>query len=538
MPFRWLMKKLRKRYERDYGTKNKNSNKSGKSNSSGDIPNEPDNFDNGPEFRGLENHDGQTSITNNYVSPQPETTAPLLPNNPETPNKRLYVALYDYDARTEGELTIRVDDVVELIEETTSGWWYVKRSEDELGYVPANYIAECMSMQAQSWFFAGIRRVECEHLLLSYPNDQGSFLIRESETRKNEYSLSVRCDDKVRHYKILVSEEYGYSINKTVKFSSLPELVNFYQRESAGLCTVLNKPCVKVGNPDTEGLSYNTSDQWEIPKHQIRLGRLLGSGNFGEVYEGTWNGMAKVAVKTLKPGTMRKEDFLAEAQFLKTLRHKNLIQLYAVCTKEEPLYIITELMQHGSLLSYLRDGLGQKADLEELLHIAAQVAGGMWYLESQCYIHRDLAARNVLIGEGIQVKVADFGLSRLVDEEIYQAREGGQFPIKWMAPEALTHNKFSTKSDVWSFGVLLYEIISKGGRPYPGMNNAEVQERIERGYRMPKHPHCPQLLYQIMLNTWNADPQKRPNFETLLWNLEDFFSLERSEYKEADLVNS
>ncbi|XP_066940387.1 tyrosine-protein kinase Src42A-like [Macrobrachium rosenbergii] len=535
MPFRWLLKKLRRRYERDYGpSKDKNVKASGRPNSLGDLPSASSKEPN--EEPTVSNH-SNFSQPNAYVAPdaRQEEEDSLPPNNHETPEGRLYVVLYDYDARTSGELNIRKNEIVEVLNEPTAGWWYVKKNS-EVGYIPANYIAEYLSIQAQEWYFSGMRRVECEHLLLNRYNPQGAFLIRDSETRNNSYSLSVVCDNKVRHYKIHYTDDGTYSINRTMQFKSLECLVAFYKQESAGLCTRLTRPCTKVCNPDTVGLSFDTSDQWEIPKSMITLSKRLGSGNFGEVYEGLFNGHTKVAVKTLKPGTMRKEDFLAEAQFLKKLRHKNLLQLYAVSTKEEPLYIITELMQHGSLLSYLRDGPGQKAELDELIHIAAQVAGGMWYLETQNYIHRDLAARNVLIGAELQVKVADFGLSRLVDEEIYQAREGGQFPIKWTAPEALSHNKFSIKSDVWAFGVLLYEIITRGGRPYPGMSNNEVQERLEQGYRMPKHPGCPQLLYQIMLNTWDIEPQRRPNFETLQWKLEDFFSLDVSEYKDAEAV--
>ncbi|XP_064112693.1 tyrosine-protein kinase SRK2-like [Macrobrachium nipponense] len=532
MPFRWLMKKLRRRYERDYSSsKDKNAKARGRSNSLGDLPSASKN-DPKDEPTTTNQSNSQPHV---YVNADAEQKNSLPANNREAPEGRLYVVLYDYDARTTGELNIRKNEIVEVLDEPTAGWWYVKKNS-EIGYIPANYIAEYMSIQAQEWYFSGMRRVECEHLLLSHYNPQGSFLIRDSETRSDSYSLSVVCDNKVRHYKIHYTDDGTYAINKSLSFKSLELLVAFYQKESAGLCTRLTKPCTKVWNPDTVGLSFDTSDQWEIPKSLIKLTKLLGSGNFGEVYEGLYNDQTKVAVKTLKPGTMRKEDFLAEAQFLKKLRHKNLLQLYAVSTKEEPLYIITELMQHGSLLSYLRDGPGEKAELEELIHIAAQVAGGMWYLETENYIHRDLAARNVLIGADLQVKVADFGLSRLVDEEIYQAREGGQFPIKWTAPEALSHSKFSIKSDVWAFGVLLYEIITKGSRPYPGMSNNEVQEKLEQGYRMPKPTCCPQLLYQIMLNTWDIEPQRRPNFETLQWKLEDFFSLEHSEYKDADSV--
>lgn len=164
---------------------------------------------------------------------------------------------------------------------------------------------------------------------------------------------------------------------------------------------------------------------------------------------------------------MDKEDFLAEAQMMKKLKHPKLIQLYAVCSTEEPIYIVTELMKHGSLLEYLQ-GVGKKSTIRQLVDMGVQVAAGMAYLESQNYIHRDLAARNVLVGSNNIVKVADFGLARIIKEEVYEARVGTRFPIKWTAPEAINYNKFTIKSDVWSFGILLTEIVTYGRTPYPG----------------------------------------------------------------------
>ena len=164
---------------------------------------------------------------------------------------------------------------------------------------------------------------------------------------------------------------------------------------------------------------------------------------------------------------MDPKDFLSEAQIMKKLRHPKLIQLYAVCTLEEPIYIITELMPNGSLLEYLQ-GKGRTCKLPQLIDMAAQIAKGMAYLESQNYIHRDLAARNVLVGDNNVVKIADFGLARLLKEDEYDARAGARFPIKWTAPEAANFSRFSIKSDVWSFGILLTELVTYGRIPYPG----------------------------------------------------------------------
>ncbi|XP_040160962.1 uncharacterized protein LOC120898750 isoform X1 [Anopheles arabiensis] len=387
-------------------------------------------------------------------------------------------------------------------------------------------------LNEKPWYFRKIKRIEAEKKLLLPENEHGAFLIRDSESRHNDYSLSVRDGDTVKHYRIRQLDEGGFFIARRTTFRTLQELVEHYSKDSDGLCVNLCKPCVQIEKPVTDGLSHRTRDQWEIDRTSLKFVRKLGSGQFGDVWEGLWNNTTPVAIKTLKSGTMDPKDFLAEAQIMKKLRHVKLIQLYAVCTLEEPIYIITELMKHGSLLDYLQ-GKGRSLKLPQLIDMAAQIAAGMAYLESQNYIHRDLAARNVLVGDNNIVKIADFGLARLIKEDEYEARVGARFPIKWTAPEAANYSKFSIKSDVWSFGILLTELVTYGRIPYPGMTNAEVLTQVEHGYRMPQPQNCNTPLYEIMLECWNKDPMRRPTFETLQWKLEDFFTMDPSEYKEA-----
>ena len=363
-------------------------------------------------------------------------------------------------------------------------------------------------------------------------NQYGSFLVRDSETMPGDYSLSLKDMDRVRHYKIRRLENGSFFVTRRATFATINELIAYYKVQSDGLCVELRHSCKLMEKPLTAGLSRQANEEWEIDRRQIRLIRCLGAGQFGEVWEGVWNGTTPVAVKTLKAGTMSPHEFMQEAGLMKKLRHPKLIQLYAVCTEEEPIYIITELMKHGSLLDYLRND-GRGLQQTELIDMTAQVASGMAYLECQNYIHRDLAARNILVGEHNICKVADFGLARVIDEDIYEAHTGAKFPIKWTAPEAALYNRFTVKSDVWSFGIVLYEVITYGRFPYPGMTNAEVLEKLPQGYRMGTPPNCPKELHEIMLECWREDSSSRPTFESLQWRLEEFFC-NGTEYKDPD----
>lgn len=172
-------------------------------------------------------------------------------------------------------------------------------------------------------------------------------------------------------------------------------------------------------------------DKWEIPRSEIQLIRKLGRGNFGEVYYGKWRNNIDVAVKTLREGTMSTQAFLQEAAIMKKFRHNRLVALYAVCSTEEPIYIVQEYMSKGSLLDFLREGDGRNLQFEDLIYVAAQIASGMEYLESKQLIHRDLAARNVLIGENNVAKICDFGLARVIADDEYCPKQGSRFPVKW-----------------------------------------------------------------------------------------------------------
>ena len=342
-------------------------------------------------------------------------------------------------------------------------------------------------------------------------NESGSFLIRNSESAPGEYSLSVKYAGRVRHYKIKRNSKGYYIMNTT--FENIPELVKHYSENPVDQCFSLKNAC----------LSERTNETWEIERNSIQLVKKLGGGKFGEVWQGTWNDTTEVAVKILKPGTISGNEFFEEVALTKQLRHPKLVQLYGVCTKKEPIYIITDMMKRGSLLTYLR-GDGRSLKFPKLIDMGAQVASGMAYLEEKNYVHRDLAARNILVSENLNCKVESVSMARILSEDIYKAYTGAKFPIKWTAPEALFHHQFTIKSDVWSFGILLYELITYGKFPYPGKSNDEVLNLLKNGYRMAPPASCPDLLYKIMEECWRGDAVSRPTFESLHYRMEDYFT--------------
>ena len=192
----------------------------------------------------------------------------------------------------------------------------------------------------------------------------------------------------------------------------------------------------------------------------------------------------------------------------------DLFQIYGVCSTEDPLYIVTEYFSKGSLLDYLRTKDGQQQPLDVLIDMATNIASGMAYIESRGYVHRDLAARNVLVNKFLICKVADFGLAGLIEDTGYTAKKGMPFAIRWTAPEAINSSQFTSQSDVWSFGIVLTELITYGKTPYLGMSNNEVVSFVEEGKRM-SFPNCREELYEIMSQCWRKDPMKRPTFEYL-----------------------
>ncbi|TNM97813.1 hypothetical protein fugu_014059 [Takifugu bimaculatus] len=270
----------------------------------------------------------------------------------------------------------------------------------------------------------------------------------------------------------------------------------------------------------------------EIDVSSIHIERVIGMGEFGEVCSGRLRVQGKreiyVAIKSLKAGYSDKQrrDFLSEASIMGQFDHPNIIRLEGVVTRCKPLMIITEYMENGSLDAFLRKHDGQFTVIQ-LVGMLRGIASGMKYLSDMSYVHRDLAARNILVNSNLVCKVSDFGLSRVLEDDpeaAYTTREntgtylspGGKIPIRWTAPEAIAYRKFTTASDVWSYGIVMWEVVSYGERPYWDMNNQDVIKAMEEGYRLPAPMDCPLVLHQLMLDCWERERAERPTFSQIL----------------------
>ncbi|XP_041065042.1 fibroblast growth factor receptor 2-like isoform X7 [Carcharodon carcharias] len=294
--------------------------------------------------------------------------------------------------------------------------------------------------------------------------------------------------------------------------------------------------------------------KWEFSRDKLTLGKPLGEGCFGQVVMAEAVGVDKdkpkepltVAVKMLKDDATEKDlsDLVSEMEMMKMIgKHKNIINLLGACTQDGPLYVIVEFTAKGNLREYLRarrpPGMEYTFDInrvsdeqltfKDLVSCTYQVARGMEYLASQKCIHRDLAARNVLVTENNVMKIADFGLARDVHNiDYYKKTTNGRLPVKWMAPEALFDRVYTHQSDVWSFGVLMWEIFTLGGSPYPGIPVEELFKLLKEGHRMDKPANCTNDLYMMMRDCWHAIPSQRPTFKQLVEDLDRILTLTSS----------
>ncbi|XP_036969199.1 tyrosine-protein kinase Tec [Acanthopagrus latus] len=443
-------------------------------------------------------------------------------------DEEVVVALYDFPGAESHDLSLVKGEEYIILEKCDVNWYKACNQYGEEGYIPSNYVTEKKSGNLVQfvWYSKQVNRNKAEELLRK-EDKEGAFIVRDSSTA-GTYTVSLYTKSAageggaaIKHYHIKQTQgspQQFYLAEKHL-FNSIPDLIEYHKHNAAGLVARLRYPVGKQDKsaPSTAGFSY---DKWEINPSELTFMKELGSGQFGLVRLGKWRAQHKVAIKAIKEGAMYEEDFLEEAKVMMKLSHPKLVQLYGVCSQQKPIYIVTEFMEHGCLLNFLRQQRGSFS-LGSLLSISLDVSEGMQHLEANSFIHRDLAARNCLVNDSLVVKVSDFGMARYVLDDQYTSSSGVKFPVKWSPPEVFNFCKYSSKSDVWSFGVLMWEVFTEGRMPFEQNQNHEVVTLVTKGHRLYRPKMATAAIYDIMQLCWHERPDERPSFSQLCLMISD-----------------
>eukprot|EP00039_Didymoeca_costata_P031660 m.35811 g.35811 ORF g.35811 m.35811 type:complete len:757 (+) comp8963_c0_seq1:237-2507(+) len=456
-----------------------------------------------------------TASSNNTEKPCPATLPPVL----ETSCKKkgsgryenwdmmeTYIALYNFTGTEKDDLSFKKGEKLFVVEASPmKKWWTAQNGAGETGQIPANFVRK-PGLESEEWFLGKISRSEAHALLKNCRDEEGVFLVRESETRPGEYALALGDKGEVRHYQIVRENDQLY-VQYRHKFKTIPELIEYHKLNGGGLLCRLRSYLNENKKPPLDLLHGEKT----ICKDDLILLEEIGKGQFGTVHKAIYKHKHKVAVKVLHGEVDKHDEVMTEAFVMMNVSHIHLVQFFGVAVGS-PMYIVSELMERGALLGYLRANGDLAQQPSELLRMSAEVASGMAHLEKQGFIHRDLAARNCLVNEDKVIKVADFGLTRYVVDDEYTASAGGQFPIKWSAPEVLEYCRFSTKSDVWAYGILLFEVYTLGTMPFKGFSNSETATKVLDG-EVPGRPALlPSSMEDLLDSCWKRDPAQRPSF--------------------------
>ena len=366
------------------------------------------------------------------------------------------------------------------------------------------------------------------NFVMTSSNELGSFLVRQNKMT-GIFSLTIRDENKARHYHIYRSENGMLFASQACLFRSIYDLVQHHSQNADGLFTRLVKPCI-VPHCITEHTEVTCNEK-------------LATSQFSVAWKGDWKGKT-VIINKVTTETVTSLDLLDKCAFMKTMNHDNLIRFCAVYMSSEPFLVVTECMESGNLKEYL-PGKGKSLKMAELINISQQVAAAMQYLETKNCIHQDLAAKSVLL----KVKVSDEETPSItcklsIYPHVHKLSEYGAFydlpagtvPIRWSSHEAIINNQINIKSNVWSFGIFLWEIVHYcQSYPYPDTSEAGVLEKLKQGYRMPRPLGCPDELYKLMIECWKEDASTRPTFETLHWQLKDFYTTDTFGYSYVEI---
>uniref|UniRef100_A0A2K6TV40 Tyrosine-protein kinase n=1 Tax=Saimiri boliviensis boliviensis TaxID=39432 RepID=A0A2K6TV40_SAIBB len=478
----------------------------------------------------LENRNGSLKPGSSHrktkkpLPPTPEEDQILkkpLPPEPaaapvSTSELKKVVALYDYMPMNANDLQLRKGDEYFILEESNLPWWRARDKNGQEGYIPSNYVTEAEdSIEMYEWYSKHMTRSQAEQLL-KQEGKEGGFIVRDS-SKAGKYTVSVFPPKVLALQATATTPGLPFVFNCGKIFSTIPDF---------GKLLSLSSCLMQRWISTSKNFSFTTFPistpvgSWEIDPKDLTFLKELGAGQFGVVKYGKWRGQYDVAIKMIKEGSMSEDEFIEEAKVMMNLSHDKLVQLYGVCTKQRPIFIITEYMANGCLLKYLRE-MRHRFQTQQLLEMCKDVCEAMEYLESKQFLHRDLAARNCLVNDRGVVKVSDFGLSRYVLDDEYTSSVGSKFPVRWSPPEVLMYSKFSSKSDIWAFGVLMWEIYSLGKMPYERFTNSETAEHIAQGLRLYRPHLASEKVYTIMYSCWHEKADERPTFKILLSNILD-----------------
>ncbi|KAL0969364.1 hypothetical protein UPYG_G00226110 [Umbra pygmaea] len=388
--------------------------------------------------------------------------------------------------------------------------------------------------------FSQVRSIMC-----SQQNDGQALLMVEIQGAKQPLSVTMDSLATVENMADLID---GYCRLETDSELSLMKKANKDRHNRNNLPTVSTSGSQDVSRPNGNKKGVGSDIYAEIPegssgsgrdysldRDDIFLGHILGEGFFGEVHVGVYRSPARervrVAVKTCKDCSDDvKEKFLSEAVLMKALDHPHIVRLIGVI-EVDPVWIVMELYEHGELGKYLVEHQ-RFLNSGTLILFSLQICKALAYLEGLNMVHRDIAVRNVLVASEDCVKLGDFGLSRYIEEEEYYKASVSRMPIKWMAPESINFRRFTTASDVWMFGVCVWEVMSLGQQPFFWLENGEVINQLESGVRLPKPPLCTPTLYTLLTHIWSYDPHKRPSFTQLVCKISDIYRMEQEQQTE------
>ncbi|XP_061594763.1 tyrosine-protein kinase ZAP-70 [Cololabis saira] len=416
------------------------------------------------------------------------------------------------------------------------------------------------------WYHGQINRLEGERRLYCGAQPDGKFLVRD-KNEQGSFALSLVYGKTVYHYQVIQDKSGKLSVPEGTKFDTIWQLVEYLKMKPDGLVTSLGEACVNSaaaektpslprtrgevrGNGytppprafpgpsvasasvpvdrdvlpmDCAGFNpyHNPNDikRFNIEREKLLMDEVeLGSGNFGCVKKGVLkmeSGHVDVAVKVLKSENEKgvREEMMREAEIMHQLDNPFIVRMLGLCNAEN-LMLVMEMAAAGPLNKFLTSNK-DTVTMENIVNLMHQVSMGMKYLEEKNFVHRDLAARNVLLVTKQFAKISDFGLSKALgaDDNYYKARTAGKWPLKWYAPECINYHKFSSKSDVWSFGVTMWEAFSYGGKPYKKMKGPEVMRFIENNNRMDCPAACPERMYTVMKECWTFSHEERPDFK-------------------------